>query len=109
MNGENERSVASGGSVADEPVAWGVMRVGGRFEYASVCRELAVAMQSMFEQTENWKYEVAPLYANSTRAVRLPKLLEKMHGETEYGKGYNTAVRTCQEILATAGVEPVKS
>ena len=62
-------------------------------------------MQAMLERMENWKYEVVPLYANCQREVRMPKLLEKMHGETEYGKGYNTALLMCQEILGNAGVE----
>jgi len=108
MSDDTERSVASAGSV-DEPVAWGVLRVGGRFGYASVDLDEAVEMQARLERMENWKYEVVPLYALYPRAVRLPKLLEKMHGATDYGKGYNTALRTCQEILTDSGVHVLES
>ena len=109
MSDTNERSVASAGSVAGEPVAWGVLRVGGRFGYASVDLDEAVEMQARLERMENWKYEVVPLYAPYPRVVRLPKMLGKMHGETDYGKGYNTALRTCQEILTDSGVHVSES
>ena len=99
---------ASDGSVG-EPAAWGVLRVGGRFGYASVDREEAVEMQARVERMENWKYEVVPLYALFPSAVRLPKPLDKMHGETDYGKGYNTALRTCREIITDSGVHVSES
>ena len=63
-----EPSPASDGSVS-EPVAWGVLRVGGRFGYASVDREEAVEVQARLERMENWKYETVPLYRSPTLTV----------------------------------------
>ena len=62
MSDENERSVASAGSVADEPAAWGVLRVGGSWVSILANEVQAETSRQSFDKMENWVHEVVPLY-----------------------------------------------
>ena len=66
MNDENERSVASSGSVTGEPAAWGVLRVGGRWVSILANEVQAETSRKSFDKMENWVHEVVPLYRSPT-------------------------------------------
>jgi hypothetical protein len=67
MSDTNERSVASTGSVANEPAAWGVLRVGGGWVSILANEVQAETSRKSWDANENWVHEVIPLY-------RLPML-----------------------------------
>ena len=97
MSDENERSVASDGSV--EPVAWAVMDgtktlVG----YHSCSREKAEAWAR-----EYGFLEVVPLYRHSHATVQLPREPEDF--EISEGNGYAAAIEDFKRALAEAGIE----
>jgi hypothetical protein len=60
---------ASTGSVADEPVAWAVLRVGGGWVSILANEVQAEASRKSWDARENWVHEVIPLY-------RLPTLTD---------------------------------
>jgi hypothetical protein len=62
MSDENERSVASAGSVADETDAYGVLRVGGSWVCILPNATQAETSRSSWDKAENWVHEVVPLY-----------------------------------------------
>ena len=62
MSDENERSVASAGSVAGEPAAWGVMRVGGSWVSILANEVQAETSRKSFDKMESWVHEIVPLY-----------------------------------------------
>ena len=65
MNDENERSVASAGSVS-EPAAWGVMRVGGGWRCIVDNERQAASLCKGWDRAENWVHEAIPLYRSPT-------------------------------------------
>ena len=66
MSDDTERSVASAGSVAGEPVAWGVLRVGGSWVSILANEVQAETSRKSFDKMENWVHEVVPLYRSPT-------------------------------------------
>ena len=94
MNDENERSVASAGSVACEPVAWA----------AFVNGVLDLAFKSQADAFM-WAYkrngiEIVPLYRQPQYGVvRLPSL------DPNAAPGWNAAIGAVREALADAGVD----
>jgi hypothetical protein len=100
MSDENERSVASAGSVG--PVAWAVMDgtktlVG----YHSCSREKAEAWAREYGFPE-----VVPLYRHSHATVRLPREPEDF--EISEANGYAAAIEDFKRALAEAGIEWVE-
>ena len=61
MSDTNERSVASTGSVG-EPVAWGVLRVGGGWVAILANEVQAETSRKSWDRMENWVHEVVPLF-----------------------------------------------
>jgi len=63
MTHDNEEpSAASAGSVADEPAAWGVLRVGGGWVSILANEVQAETSRKSWDAQENWVHEVVPLY-----------------------------------------------
>ena len=50
------------GSVAGEPVAWGVLRVGGSWVSILANEVQAETSRKSFDKMENWVHEAIPLY-----------------------------------------------
>ena len=99
MNGENERSVASAGSVAGEPVAWAVM-VGGERMYVSWCKEMCEDEAHYHRDPNGAPVLVVPLYPTQQGGVvRLPPL------DPNGAPGWNAAIGAVREALANAGVD----
>ena len=93
MSDENERSVASAGSVAGEPLGWAVInRDGVAVRFAGSFLTLA----NIATQNE----EIIPLYRQPQNAVvRLPPL------DPNGAPGWNAAIGAVREALSNAGVD----
>ena len=99
MSDTNERSVASAGSVASEPVAWAVM-VGGRRMYVSWCKEMCEDEAFYHRHPCGDSVLVVPLYRQpQDGVVRLPPL------DPNGAPGWNAAIGAVREALAEAGVD----
>ncbi len=97
MSDENERSVASAGSVAGKPVAWIAVFDGddadGEFVWPDKGRAIEWA-------STRPRVQIAPLYLRPQNAVvRLPPL------DPNGAPGWNAAIGAVREALADAGVD----
>ena len=105
MNDTNERSVASAGSVAGEPVAWAVMPRNSDYCVTLSTRREA-AQKAAERKVEVGEYAtmddiaVVPLYRQpQDGVVRLPPL------DPNGAPGWNAAIGAVREALADAGVD----
>jgi hypothetical protein len=102
MNDENERSVASAGSVANGPVAWMVADPSGRIEACRESFDEAAQLAADFTATEDGDvvYKVFAVYRHpQDGVVRLPGL------DPNGAPGWNAAIGAVREALADAGVD----
>ena len=107
MSDTNERSIASAGSVAGEPSAWGVLRVGGSWVAILANEVQAETSRKSFDKMENWVHEAMPLYRHpQDGVVRLPRLM--WDSSEKMGKGewdYQQRVKTALEVAGVKWVE----
>ena len=101
MSDENERSVASTGSVG--PVAWAVTPQGRDDEID--CEFIYPDEATAGDVAADWGV-VVPLYRHPRATVRLPR--EPKDFEISEANGYAAAIEGFRRALASAGIEWVE-